>query len=143
MASRSLTDAQILAGIPAARQRAARARRSEPHAAAARYERPGRRLHIRLTNDATLVIPVALIPSLDTATDQELAEVSLGAAGLGLHWERLDLDLGIPALARLALGPRVLLSASGAAGGSARSTAKARAARRNGRKGGRPRKVPR
>ena len=138
---RLITDGDILAQLPAARQRARRARLSQPHASAVRFERSGRRLHVTLSNGAVLTIPVELIASLRNATDRELAAVSVGAAGIGLHWEALDEDLTIAGLTRIALGDRTLLRASGSAGGSARSAAKIRAARRNGRKGGRPRKA--
>ena len=141
MAKHLMTDDEILAQVPAARQRARRARLTHPHAAAVRFERAGRRLHVQLTNGAALVIPVELIASLRDATDQALATVSVGAAGIGLRWEGLDQDMTIAGLAKVALGSRVLLRASGAAGGAARTPAKIRAARRNGRKGGRPRKV--
>ena len=141
MARHLTTDDDILAQVPAARQRARRARLMHPHAAAVRFERAGRRLHVQLTNGAALVIPVELIASLRNATDQALATVSVGAAGIGLRWESLDQDLTIAGLAKVVLGSRVLLGASGAAGGAARTPAKIRAARRNGRKGGRPRKV--
>jgi len=141
MARHLMTDDEILAQVPAARQRARRARLTHPHAAAVRFERAGRRLHVQLTNGAALVIPVELIASLRDATDQALATVSVGAAGIGLRWEGLDQDMTIAGLAKVALGSRVLLGASGAAGGAARTPAKVRAARRNGRKGGRPRKV--
>jgi hypothetical protein len=141
MAKHLMTDDDILAQVPAARQRARRARLTHPHAAAVRFERAGRRLHVQLTNGAALVIPVELIASLRDATDQDLATVSVGAAGIGLRWEGLDQDLTIAGLAKVALGSRVLLRASGSVGGAARTPAKIRAARRNGRKGGRPRKV--
>ena len=141
MAKHLMTDDAILAQVPAARQRARRARLTHPHAAAVRFERAGRRLHVQLTNGAALVIPVELIASLRDATDQALATVSVGAAGIGLRWEGLDQDLTIAGLAKVVLGSRVLLGASGGGGGAARTPAKIRAARRNGRKGGRPRKV--
>ena len=94
-----------------------------------------------LTNGTTLVVPINLIASLRRASAQDVADVEIGVAGVGLHWARLDEDLSISGLARLALGRQVLLRASGAAGGLTRSAAKARASRRNGLKGGRLRKV--
>lgn len=139
--ARQQGDSAIVAQIPAARRRARRAQISQPHAIAARYERAGRRLHVSLSNGAALVIPVQLIASLREATDQELATVSVGAAGIGLHWEGLDEDLTIAGLAKIVLGTRTLFQASGSAGGASRTLAKIRAARRNGKKGGRPRKV--
>jgi hypothetical protein len=139
MAKRTVRDAEILAQIPAARRRA---RVSHPLAAMARYQRTHRRVQVTLTNGATLVVPIDLIASLRTATDAALADVAVGIGGVGLRWERLDEDLSIAGLARIALGRQVLLSASGAAGGASRTAAKVEASRANGLKGGRPRKVP-
>lgn len=138
MARRTVTDEQILAQVPAARRRA---RESVPLAATARYERARRRLHVTLTNGATLLVPVDLIPSLAHASETELADVAVGVAGVGVRWDRLDEDLSIAGLARVALGRQALLQASGAVGGSVRTAAKAHASRANGLKGGRPRKV--
>jgi hypothetical protein len=138
MAERVIHDKDILAQIPAARRRA---RASHPVAAGARYDRAHRRLHVTLTNGATLLVPVDLIATLCRATDRDLADVRVAVAGVGLRWERLDEDLSLSGLARVALGRQVLLQAAGAAGGSSRTPAKAEASRANGRKGGRPRKA--
>ena len=135
----SLSDRQVLAQVPAARRRATRARLSTPHADQVRYDRSSRQLHIQLTNGAALAIPVVLVPSLRAASDRDLGDVTVGPAGVGLRWERLDADLTVAGLVRLVLGTQVLLRVAGSVGGAARTTAKARAARLNGLKGGRPR----
>lgn len=140
MARRMVSDGEILDQIPAAWRRAEQA---HPAAVTARYDRPTRRLHVTLTNGTTLVVPIDLISSLRQATDPELAAVKVGVAGVGLRWDDLDEDLSIEGLARVALGRRVLLRASGAAGGASRTAAKVQAARLNGLKGGRPRTVVR
>lgn len=92
-----------------------------------------------LSNDVMLSVPVALIADLARASDDDLAQVEVGPAGIGLHWEHLDVDLTVSGLARPALGTRTLMQAEGAAGGRVRSQAKAVAARKNGKKGYRPR----
>ena len=135
----SLSDRQVLAQVPAARRRATRARLSTPHADQVQYDRSSRQLHIQLTNGAALAIPVVLVPSLRAASDRDLGDVTVGPAGVGLRWERLDADLTVAGLVRLVLGTQVLLRVAGSVGGAARTTAKARAARLNGLKGGRPR----
>ena len=140
MAKQMVSEVDVLAQIPAARQRARRALHTRPHATQARYDRSHRRLHIVLTNGSALVIPVDLVPALREASDKDLAAVLVGAAGVGLRWERLDADLSVAALAKAALGAHELLRAAGSAGGASRTPAKARAARLNGRKGGRPSK---
>ena len=141
MTKSRVTDAEILAQIPGAIARAARARRTKPYAKAARYDRATRTLRVRLTNDVTFSIPVSLIPALAQVSDVELSRVEVGPAGIGLHWDRLNVDLTIGGLARAALGTRALMQAAGAAGGRVRSAAKAGAARENGKRGGRPRRT--
>lgn len=140
MAKSRITDEQILAQIPAAEARARRSLRTKPHAETARYERKRRVLHVALTNGSAFSVPVDLVPELSTASDAALAEVRVGPAGIGLHWDDLDADLSVAGLARLVLGTHTLLRAAGSAGGQSRSSAKAEAARENGKKGGRPRK---
>lgn len=139
MAKSHVSDADILAQIPAALARASRSRRTKPHAQSARYDHRTRTLRVDLTNGAAFILPVSLIPELARASDVELAEVEVAPAGIGLHWERLDVDLTVAGLARAAFGTRALMQAAGAAGGRVRSAAKAVAARENGKKGGRPR----
>jgi hypothetical protein len=138
MAMRTLTDEEILAQIPAARRRAAR---SHAPAIAARFDRAHRRLHVTLANGSALLVPVDLIPTLRQASDAVLAQVEVTPAGLGVEWPAINQDILVTGLVRLALGRRMLLQASGAAGGASRSAAKVKASRRNGRKGGRPRKA--
>lgn len=140
MARRAASDAAVLAQIPAARRRAEREVAAQPRIADAHYEPAGRRLHLTLTNGTVVAIPIAMVGSLRRASDQELADVAVGVAGIGLHWARLDEDLSLSGLLRLTFGARALHRAAGAAGGEARTAAKARAARKNGLKGGRPRK---
>lgn len=137
MASKPLTDAEILAQVPAARARAERARWEEPHAAAARYDAATRRLVVSLTNGADFTVPVAHVAELAGAPEMDVAAVEVGPAGLALHWPALDADLSVAGLARVVFGLHVA-RAAGALGGGVRSEAKAAAARENGRRGGRP-----
>lgn len=139
MARHEISDAQVLAQIPAARRRAERLRQRVPHAARVRFARAAGQIILDLTNGSSLGIPVALIPGVKGAPDRALADVQVVPGGVGIRWPALDADVSVVALARLALGAGVLLKAAGAAGGSARSAAKARAARLNGKRGGRPR----
>ena len=141
MARARLTDREVGGQIPAAQARARRARTSEPHATSAHYDRRTRTLRVSLTNGGGFTIPVALIAELRRVADQGIATVEVGAAGVGLRWERLDIDLGVAGLARTLFGAAALMRVAGAAGGAVRSASKADAARRNGRKGGRPAKV--
>ena len=91
-------------------------------------------------NGGQFSVPVSYVPQLRRATDDQIAAVQVDAIGLGLHWEALDADVSVVALAEALLGRKSLLSAAGTQGGSARSAAKAAAARENGLRGGRPAK---
>jgi hypothetical protein len=142
MARAALTDREVLAQAKTARLRAERSRRTSPQAQAVRFDQAGRAVCIELTNGAVVTLPASLVPGLEGASERDLREVVVGPAGVGLHWERLDLDLSVANLVQVCFGAPLLLRAAGSAGGSARSPAKARAARLNGKKGGRPRKAP-
>jgi hypothetical protein len=67
-----------------------------------------------------------------------LAEVEVTPIGFGLHWEKLDADLGVPHLVMGIFGSKAWMRELARRGGSVTSAAKARASRENGKKGGRP-----
>ena len=79
----------------------------------------------------------------DCAEEQaaDLRNIEISAAGLGLHWPKLDADLHVPALVKGVLGTKQWMKQIGAAGGRSVTVAKAVAARANGKLGGRPRKT--
>ena len=128
-----LTDADIDAALERGRE----ARRTEPRAAAVRYDREAGRIVVDLANGCTFCFPPHLAQGLETATETELAEVKILGAGYGLHWERLDVDLSVPGLLAGLFGTRAFMAQHA---GRTTSPAKAAAARANGAKGGRPRK---
>lgn len=140
------TDAEILARIPAAIERAHKADRTEPRAAAASYDRASGRVRIDLTNGCAFEFPVALAQGLEGAAAEDLAQVEVYPGGEGLRWQRLDVDLSVPGLLAGVFGGeawmRQMGRQMGQKGGSARTQSKARAARENGKRGGRPRKNP-
>jgi hypothetical protein len=116
--------------------------RTEPRARSARYDRRTGRIHVALTNGCTFAFPARNAQGLERASDAELAQVEVLGLGLGLHWERLDVDLSVPGLLAGLFGTRAYMDRQRAArAGASRSDAKAAAARRNGAKGGRPRKT--
>ena len=127
-----LTDAQIDAALKRGRV----ARRHEPRATSARYDRQTGRMVVELTNGCIFAFPPKLAQGLEVATEEQLAEVEILGMGYGLHWETLDADLSIPGLLTGLLGTRAYLAQQA---GRATSQAKAAAARTNGAKGGRPR----
>jgi len=118
-----------------------RSLRTEPRARSARYDRRTGRIHVALTNGCTFAFPARRAQGLERASDTELAQVEILGLGLGLHWERLDVDLSVPGLLAGLFGTRAYMDRLRAArAGAAKSAAKAAAARRNGAKGGRPHK---
>jgi hypothetical protein len=122
----------------------ARVRQESPHATSARYLATGSRLVVELSTGAELRVPVALIEGLSGASAEDLREIEVTPAGLGLHFPRLDADVYVPALIEGVMGSgRWMAQQLGRAGGSARTERKATAARENGKLGGRPRTRPR
>lgn len=111
----------------------------EPRAARAAYRARDAALWIELTNGAVITVPVRLIPALKGAAPGDVRAVEVLGRGGGLHWERLDLDLSVPALVSSVFAGPAWMAELGRVGGQRSSSAKAAAARRNGRKGGRPR----
>jgi hypothetical protein len=139
MAKRILTEKEILAQLPRARRAAQFARRTEPRAVGARYNRSSKRVEVELANGCTFAFPANLVEGLRGASASDLARLEIELDGAGLHWERLDTDLLVGELVRGVFGSKRWMSEVGRTLGSVRSEAKAKAARINGRKGGRPR----
>jgi predicted RNA polymerase sigma factor len=137
--SKTLTDKQIDAQIPAARAAARKRMRQPWWPIDVRYDRKADHILITLRAGIVVAMPRSVIKELKNATAEQLAEVELMAEGL--HWETLDVDVSVPGLLARVLGQNFVATAAGRFGGSARSEAKAAAARANGAKGGRPRKV--
>lgn len=111
-----------------------------PLATAARFE--AGRIHVELDNGCAFEFPVEQAQGLAGAEASDLETIEISAAGLGLHWPRLDADLYVPALVKGMLGTKQWMAEIGATGGKAATEAKVAAARVNGRLGGRPRKTP-
>lgn len=109
-----------------------------PLATAARYE--AGRIHVELNNGCAFEFPVEHAQGLAGAKASDLRTIEVSAAGLGLHWPKLDADLYVPALVKGVLGTKQWMAQIGAVGGRAATGAKAAAARANGKLGGRPRK---
>lgn len=113
--------------------------RQAGHAVTVRYDRDQERIVVGLHNGVEIAVPVHLVENLAGAAPDDLAEIEITPAGLGLHWPKLDADVYVPSLMQGVFGTRRWMAAQlGATGGKATSKAKADAARANGRKGGRP-----
>ena len=117
------------------------ASREGGYAVSAEYDARQARVCIGLSNGVLIIVPVHLLEVMAGAGDEDLSEIEITPAGLGLHWPRLDADVYVPALLHGVFGSKRWMAAQmGAPGGRASTAAKTAAARENGRKGGRPRK---
>lgn len=114
-------------------------RSAAPRAVGARYDARKQRLVVELANGVVLMLPPRLLQGLQDATPAQLARVRLSPQGGGLHWQALDVDLGVAGLAAGVFGSRAWMSELARQAGSRTSPRKAAAARENGRRGGRPR----
>lgn len=113
----------------------------EPRAAAASYDAASGFVHVELTNGCRFAFPAEKVEGLQGADAEALREVAVLGLGIGLHWEKLDVNLSVPGLLAGLFGTRAWMNRERAArAGAVRSPAKAAAAQRNGAKGGRPRK---
>lgn len=118
-----------------------RALQEAGHVVSARYDRRNSRVVVDLNTGVQVAFPVALTEGLAGASPEDMAEIEISPAGLGLHWPRLDADVYVPALLQGVFGSKSWMARQlGSAGGRMRSAAKAAASRENGRKGGRPRR---
>lgn len=139
MANQRVSDAEILAQIPAAKDREEGERRAGLRATQARFDAGARRVVLELTNGYGFAFPVRAIRALGRASNEELARVELDASGGVLQWESLDVDLSVPGLLLSAIGEDERRRHFARLIGKSRSASKAEAARRNGLRGGRPR----
>ena len=140
MRNAALSDADILAQIPAARAREAQARQQGLRATSARYDRTAERVVLELTNGCLFGFPVRSIPALRTATAPQRAAVEIDGSGGAVRWAALDIDLSVPGLLLAAVSPAERRQHLASLVGKSTSVQKAAAARKNGAKGGRPRK---
>jgi hypothetical protein len=118
------------------------ASRHNGFAVSARYDRRTARIVVELDTGVQIAFPTRLAEGLADASPDDLADIEVSPAGLGLYWPKLDADVYVPAILQGVFGSKRWMAAQlGAAGGKARSRTKVAAAQENGRKGGRPRKA--
>lgn len=114
---------------------------TEPRAVKAWYELTSARIFIEIKNGVVMGFPYQLLEGLESATPEQLGEVEVTPSGYGLHWESLDIDLGVPQLVLGIFGTKTWMKQLGRLGGLVKSTAKAKTSQENGKRGGRPRKA--
>lgn len=70
----------------------------KPRAQSARYDVHSGRIVVELVNGSLFEFPARLAQGLETATHEQLEQVSVIGVGFGLHWETLDVDLKVESL---------------------------------------------
>jgi hypothetical protein len=130
--------AELQAAIDRARDVGKKLDETEPRAVKAWYAADTERISIELTTGVVMGFPYRLLQGLNDATPKQLAEVEITPSGYGLHWETIDVDLGVPELVAGIFGTKAWMSELGRRGGKSKSTAKSEASRTNGKRGGRP-----
>jgi hypothetical protein len=134
--------AVLQAEIAQARQQGQHQQESEPRATTAWFDPDTERLFMELRNGVIIGVPQGLLQGLAGVPPEVISDVEVTPSGYGLHWEALDVDLGVPQLVAGLYGTKTWMGELGRQGGKSRSAAKAKAARENGKRGGRPRKNP-
>jgi Protein of unknown function (DUF2442) len=132
-------NAALQAQINQARQAGEVLDETEPRAVKAWYELTSARIFIEIKNGVVMGFPYQILEGLESATPEQLAGVEVTPSGYGLHWESLDVDLGVPQLVAGIFGTKTWMKELGRLGGRTRSTAKAKSSQENGKRGGRPR----
>ncbi len=133
--------AELKAEIDRARAAGIALAETEPRAIKAWYAADSERVFIELTNGVMMGFPYRLLQGLSNGTPEQLAEVEILPTGSALHWESLDVDLGVAQLVSGLFGSKAWMTELGRHGGQSKSEAKAQASRDNGKRGGRPRKT--
>lgn len=100
--TKSELDAEYERALRAGREAA----RSEPRAAAARYDADSGRVVIELTSGTTFMVPAGLLEGLAGATPEALAVIETIPGGEALHFPNLDADLSVPRLLAGVFGSR-------------------------------------
>jgi Protein of unknown function (DUF2442) len=71
---------------------------TKPRALSACYDRESGRIVVELVNGSLFEFPARLAQGLQSASDDQLAEVEILGVGFGLHWEALDADHKVESL---------------------------------------------
>jgi len=69
-----------------------------PRAQTARYDAQADRIVVELVNGCTFSFPPRLVQGLEAASAADIAEVDTGPFGIGLHWEKRDVDVTVAGL---------------------------------------------
>jgi Protein of unknown function (DUF2442) len=97
---------------------------TEPKAIKAWYAADTDRIFIELNTEIIMGFPSQRLQGLEDATSRQLAEVEVIPSGYGLHWESLDVDLGVPELVAGLFGSKAWMSELDRQGGKYKSVDK-------------------
>ena len=89
-----------------ANERGGKARRRNPIAVFARYDRRIHRVVIGLSTGIEIAFPPRDVEGLENASPGDLDVIEISPSGLGLHFPKLDADIYLPALLDGVLGSR-------------------------------------
>jgi Protein of unknown function (DUF2442) len=128
--------AKLQAEINRARKTCAKLDTTEPRAVKAWYSEDTERIFIELNTEIVMGFPYRKLEGLENAVPEQLAAVEITPSGYGLHWESLDVDLGVPQLVIGLLGTKAWMSELDRQDGKSTSVAKSQASRDNGKRGG-------
>ena len=129
------TDAQIDVAIKRARQR----NKTATRILAAHFDRPSDSVVVKLSTEATVIVPRAAIPGFESIQPRQLADLAPQRSGFSIWSETADTGVRIERLLQIAGGPALTTIAASLLGRTS-TPAKAAAARKNGQNGGRPAK---
>jgi hypothetical protein len=142
-----ITDEEFERQFQEATRRGEEAIKTEPRAAAVRYDKKQKRIVVDLVNGVTLIFPPYLLQEVCQAREEDIADVKILGEGFTLEWTKLDQHFSVKGLLNGLFGNESWmdnlsrhLAAIGAKGGSAKTEAKRKASAENGKRGGRPRK---
>jgi hypothetical protein len=137
---KELTEENLREQIAKAKEAWQESEATEPRAESVHYDESNNLIIIKLKNGAIFSFPPRLAQGLEGASPEQLADVWLPPSGSSIHWESLDVDLGIPEVVAGIFGTKSWMAELGRKGGEVTSSAKTTAAKKNGKKGGRPKK---
>jgi Protein of unknown function (DUF2442) len=106
-------EAELQTEINKARKTGAEIDEIELKAVKAWYAADTERIFIELNTEIIMGFPYRKLQGLKNATPQQLAAVEVTPSGYGLHWESLDVDLGVPQLVIGLLGTKAWMSELG------------------------------
>ena len=96
-------------------------------AISAHYDRRKSRIVVEMNTGVQFAFPTDITEGLSGASPENLAEIEISPAGLGLHWPKLDADVYLPAVLQGIFGSRTWMARQlGAIGGRAHADAKSK-----------------